>query len=137
MSRAEEEPRVERVTQEAGEATDGRLPQDGVRSYALLEKDTMSLYMSFYKHTYAKSCLERKTKEFVAIAASLTSGCRNCLEGHLEKAISSGATREEISEVIAITLGVGAATIVDRSDIAAASLGLGPDDWPTPARVEG
>ncbi len=136
MSRAEEEPRVERETQDAGEVTDGRLRADGVRSYALLEKDTKSLYMSFYKHTYAKSGLERKTKEFVAIAAALTSGCRNCLEGHLEKAIACGATREEISEVIAITLGVGAATIVDRSDLAAAGLGLDPDHWPAAAGGE-
>ena len=100
-----------------------------IRSYALLEKDTMSLYMSFYKHTYGKSCIDRKTKEFIAIAAALTSGCKNCLEGHLSKAIKHGATREEISEVMAITLGVSAATIVDRSDIAAANIDLDVDRW--------
>lgn len=109
--------------------SDGRAPGAGVRSYALLERDTMSLYMNFYKHTYGKSVLDRKTKEFIAIAASLTSGCKNCLDGHLKKAIKNGATREEISEVMAITLGVAAATIVDRSDIAAANIGLDVDQW--------
>lgn len=89
----------------------------------------MSLYMSFYKHTYGKSVLDRKVKEYVAIAAALTSGCKNCLEGHLKKAIKHGATRAEISEVMAITLGVAAATVVDRSDIAAANLGLDPETW--------
>ncbi len=108
---------------------DGRRPDPKVRSYALLDRDTMSLYMNFYKHTYGKSVLDRKVKEFVAIAASLTSGCKNCLEGHLRKAVAHGATRTEISEVLAITLGVNAATIVDRSDIAAANLGLDPDTW--------
>lgn len=108
---------------------DGRAPSAKIRSYALLERDTMSLYMNFYKHTYAKSTLDRKTKEFIAIAAALTSGCKNCLDGHLEKAIKNGATRAEISEVLAITLGVNAATIVDRSDIAAANIGLDPDTW--------
>jgi AhpD family alkylhydroperoxidase len=112
------------------EVGDGRDPkQRGIRSYALLEKDTMALYMRFYKHTYGKTVLDRKTKEFIAIAAALTSGCKNCLEGHLKKAIKNGATREEISETIAITLGVNAATIVDRSDIAAANLGIDPDAW--------
>lgn len=110
-------------------AGDGRNPDPKMRSYALLVPDTMALYMRFYKHTYGKSCLDRKTKEFVAIAASLTSGCKNCLEGHLKKALKNGATREEISEVIAITLGVSAATIVDRSDIAAANLGIDPESW--------
>jgi len=111
---------------------DGREPEPTVRSYALLEKETMAKYMSFYKHTYTKSVLDRKTKEFIAIAASLTSGCKNCLEGHLKKAMKSGATREEISETIAVTLGVSAATIVDRSDIAAANLGIDPDAWTVP-----
>jgi AhpD family alkylhydroperoxidase len=108
---------------------DGRQASRAVRSYALLERDTMSLYTSFYKHTYGKSVLDRRTKEFIAIAAALTSGCKNCLEGHLKKAIHHGASRAEISEVMAITLGVAAATIVDRSDIAAANLGLDPETW--------
>lgn len=124
--RSDPKPSRAREVQEPG---DGRVRSSELRSYALLERDTMSLYMNFYKHTYGKSCLDRKTKEFVAIAASLTSGCKNCLEGHLKKAIKNGATREEISEVIAITLGVSAATIVDRSDIAAANLGIDLDAW--------
>lgn len=129
MSAADQTPPEQAVGTESPPAADGRKPQETIRSYALLERDTMMLYMSFYKHTYGKSCLDRRTKEFVAIAASLTSGCKNCLEGHLEKAIKHGATKEEISEVIAITLGVSAATIVDRSDIAAANLGIDPEKW--------
>jgi AhpD family alkylhydroperoxidase len=112
-----------------GNNGDGRKPQQKIRSYALLEPETMSKYMSFYKHTYGQTCIDRKTKEFIALAAALMSGCKNCLEGHLEKAIKHGATRAEISEVLAITLGVNAATIVDRSDIAAANLGIDLDRW--------
>lgn len=108
---------------------DGRRPDPKLRSYALLEKDTMALYMSFYKHTYGKSVLDRKTKELIAIAVALATNCKNCLEGHLKKAIKGGATKAEISETLAVTLGVAAATIVDRSDIAAANLGLDLDRW--------
>ncbi|MBK6939716.1 MAG: carboxymuconolactone decarboxylase family protein [Planctomycetes bacterium] len=89
----------------------------------------MALYMSFYKHTYGKSVLDRKTKELIAIAVALATNCKNCLEGHLKKAIKGGATKAEISETLAVTLGVAAATIVDRSDIAAANLGLDLDRW--------
>ena len=102
---------------------DGRLPSSQMRSYALLTPELKQLYMNFYKATYGKSLLDLKTKEFVAIAASLTSGCKGCLEGHLKKAKREGATSAEIAEVIAITLGVNAATIVDRSDIANFHLG--------------
>lgn len=97
------------------------------KSYALLEEDTKGLYLNFYRHTYAKGVLDRKTMEFVAIGAALVSGCQHCLEGHLKKAIKSGATRAEISETIAIALGVSAATIVDRSDIASENLKLWKD----------
>jgi AhpD family alkylhydroperoxidase len=108
----------------AGEPlADGRLPSSSMRSYALLTPQLKELYMGFYKATYGKSKIELKVKEFIAIAAALTSGCKGCLEGHLKKAKKEGATSEEIAEVIAITLGVNAATIVDRSDIANFHLG--------------
>lgn len=102
---------------------DGRLPSSNMRSYAMLTPELKQLYMGFYKATYGKTKLDIKTKEFIAIAAALTSGCKGCLEGHLKKAKREGATSEEISEVIAITLSVNAATIVDRSDIANYHLG--------------
>lgn len=102
---------------------DGRLPSSQMRSYAMLTPELKQLYMGFYKATYGKTQLDLKTKEFVAIAAALTSGCKGCLEGHLKKAKREGATSEEISEVIAVTLSVNAATIVDRSDIANFHLG--------------
>ena len=102
---------------------DGRIPSSAMRSYALLTPDIKQLYMGFYKATYGKTLLDIKTKEFIAIAASLSLGCKGCLEGHLKKAKKHGATAEEISEVIAVTLGVSAAAIVDRSDIANFNLG--------------
>lgn len=102
---------------------DGRLPSSNMRSYAMLTPELKQLYMGFYKATYGKTQLDLKTKEFIAIAAALTSGCKGCLEGHLKKAKREGATSEEISEVIAVTLSVNAATIVDRSDIANFHLG--------------
>jgi len=102
---------------------DGRLPSSTMRSYALLTPDLKNLYMGFYKATYGKSRLSLLVKEYVAIAASLTQGCKGCLEGHLKKAKKLGATAEDISEVIAVTLGVAAASIVDRSDIANYHLG--------------
>ena len=102
---------------------DGRLPSSAMRSYALLKPEVKLAYMEFYKASYGKSVLDLKTKELIAISAALVSGCKGCLEGHLKKAKREGATSDEISEVVAIALGVNAATVVDRSDIANYHLG--------------
>ena len=92
--------------------------------YTMVEDRMKEIYFRFYKETYRSSKLDRKTKELIAIAASLGFKCEGCLEGHLKKALDYGATREEISETIAITMGVAAASVVDQTDIASEKLRL-------------
>ena len=96
-------------------------PEQG-DSYTMVDPRFRNIYFQFYKETYKPSVLDRKTKELVAIAASLAAKCQGCLEGHIKKALKFGATREEISESIAIAIGVNAAAIVDLTDIAADNL---------------
>ena len=91
-------------------------------SYTMVDPRMRKIYFQFYQETYKKSVLDRKTKELIAIAASLATACKGCLEGHIKKALKYGATKEELSETIAITMGVNAASIVDLTDIAAESL---------------
>ncbi len=93
-------------------------------SYTMVDPRFREIYFQFYKETYKPSVLDRKTKELIAIAASLATKCQGCLEGHIKKALKFGATREEISEAIAIAIGVNAAAIVDLTDIAADSMDL-------------
>ena len=88
-------------------------------SSTMVDPRLRKIYSQFYQETYKPSALDRKTKELVAIAASLASHCKGCLEGHIKKALKFGATKEELSETIAITMGVAAASIVDLTDIAA------------------
>ena len=93
-------------------------------SYTMVDPRFREIYFQFYKETYKPSVLDRKTKELVAIAASLAAKCQGCLEGHIKKALKFGATREEISEAIAIAIGVNAAAIVDLTDIAAENMNM-------------
>ena len=93
-------------------------------SYTMVEPRFREIYFQFYKETYKPSVLDRKTKELIAISASLAAKCQGCLEGHIKKALKFGATRDEISESIAIAIGVNAAAIVDLTDIAADNLDL-------------
>lgn len=97
-------------------------PQPGWPSYTMVEARMKKIYFEFYQETYKKSKIDRKTKELIAIAASLGFKCQGCLNGHLKKAKKFGATPEEISEAIAITMGVAAASVVDQTDIAAERL---------------
>jgi AhpD family alkylhydroperoxidase len=112
------------------ETRDGKPP---VRSYALMDPKSKRIYLEFYKDTYKTegAALSRKVKELVAIAVSMALNCPNCLDGHIKKALKDGATREEISEVIQVALGVAAAAVVDRSDMAGYRLGLNFDDLPS------
>src|SRR5205814_8595426 len=91
-------------------------------SYTMVDPRMRKIYFQFYQETYKSSVLDRKTKELIAIAASLATHCKGCLEGHIKKALRYGATKEELSETIAITMGVNAAAMVDLTDIAAENL---------------
>jgi AhpD family alkylhydroperoxidase len=90
----------------------------------MVEPRFREIYFQFYKETYRPSKIDRKTKELIAIAASLAAKCQGCLEGHVKKALKFGATREEVSEAIAIAIGVNAAAVVDLTDVAADNMDL-------------
>lgn len=108
-----------------GHAEDGApKPAEQSGSYSMVPPRFREGYFHFYKETYKPSALDRKTKELIAISASLTAKCQGCLEGHIKKALKFGATREEIGETIAIAIGVNAAAVVDLTDIAAANMGI-------------
>jgi AhpD family alkylhydroperoxidase len=93
-------------------------------SYTMVDPRFRQIYFQFYKETYKPSVIDRKTKELIAIAASLTAKCQGCLQGHIKKALKFGAAREEISESIAIAIGVNAAAVVDLTDIAADDMNI-------------
>ena len=91
-----------------------------MKSYEMIPERFKEKYLKFYEELYhpERSALDVKTKELVAIAASLASGCQGCFKGHVTKAVRLGATRAEVGEAIAIAIAINAAAIVDRTDIA-------------------
>ena len=98
----------------------------GPASYSMIEPRLKNIYAQFYKETYYsdKKALDAKTQELIALGCSLVAKCDGCIEGHIKKALKEGASREEISETIAIAVGINAAAIVDLTDKAAHNLGL-------------
>lgn len=95
-----------------------------IASLALVNEATTQAYHEVYKVVFGPGALDRKTKELIAIGAAAVTGCQGCLTGHLRKARALGVTREQIEEAIGVAFSVNAATVVDRADIAAATLEL-------------
>ncbi len=94
-------------------------------SMSMIEERFRNIYKQFYKEIYFPPVtLDLKTKELIAIGVSLAAKCEGCLEGHLKKAVKLGLTKEEISDAIAIAIGIAAAGVVDMSDRAAIKLDL-------------
>lgn len=94
-------------------------------SMSMIEPRLRNVYLSFYKESYfTPSALDLKTKELIAIGASLVAKCEGCLHGHIKKALELGATKQEISDAIVIAVGIAAAGVVDMSDRAAIQLDL-------------
>jgi len=113
--------------QSAAASESQSLRSDGKpQSYSMLEPKMRRIYGQFYREVYYSESkhLDTKTQELISIAASLIAKCQGCINGHIKKALSVGATEEEISEAISIALAINAAAIVDLTDIAAGDLNI-------------
>src|SRR5579864_4301120 len=94
-------------------------------SMSMIEPRFRNIYKQFYKESYfTPTALDLKTKELIAIGASLVAKCEGCLEGHIKKALELGLSKQEISDAIVIAVGIAAAGVVDMSDKAATKLDL-------------
>src|SRR5919205_4611987 len=88
-------------------------------SYSMLEPRMKKVYGAYYKELYytpERRILDPKVQELISLAASLVAKCEGCLDGHMKKALSLGATKEEISETICIAAAINAASMIDMSD---------------------
>jgi AhpD family alkylhydroperoxidase len=91
-----------------------------MKSYEMIPDRIKKKYLEFYDELYNQenSVLDLRTKELIAIAASLIAGCQGCFKGHVTKAARLGVTQEEVGETIAIAIAISGAAMVDRTDIA-------------------
>ncbi len=81
-----------------------------IANFARLHRDAMQ-----------EGALSTKTKALIALAIAVIVGCESCMKWHLVEAIEAGATNEEISETLGVTIYMGggpalmhAETIADK-----------------------
>jgi len=68
------------------------------------------------KNYYKKKVMDNKTKELIAIGASISANCQPCLEYHTGKAAEYGISETEIKDAIEVGTLVrrGAASKMDK-----------------------
>lgn len=69
--------------------------------------DTMTGFYAMAKAATADGALDKKTKELIALAIGVTQRCDGCIGFHAKALKDLGATREEIAEVLGMSVYMG------------------------------
>ena len=71
--------------------------------YIANDPETLERTWSSIKQVMKKGSLDEVTKELIYVAVSVSNGCEYCIKSHTNAAIKKGATKEMLSEMIAVT----------------------------------
>jgi len=69
--------------------------------------DTTRAFGALGKAVKEGGTLDFKTKEFVALGIAVVKQCDACIALHVETLIKSGASRDEVSDVLAMSIQMG------------------------------
>lgn len=78
-----------------------------LRTLNALVPDTARAFGALGKAVKEGGTLDFKTKEFVALGISVAIRCEPCIGLHIEALIRSGASREEVGDVLAMAIQMG------------------------------
>jgi AhpD family alkylhydroperoxidase len=71
------------------------------------QPDTLKGFNLMHGQAMSDGALDPKTKELIAVALSVGSRCDPCIAFHVHAALRHGATREELMEVLSVTVMMG------------------------------
>ncbi|MEJ2174256.1 MAG: carboxymuconolactone decarboxylase family protein [bacterium] len=77
------------------------------QALAAAQPGVMETFEKFHQAAVATGALDRKTKELIALAVSVTAGCDDCIAHHVNDAIRAGATREEFVDALGVAVLMG------------------------------
>ncbi len=81
--------------------------REGLRNLNGAISETTRAFNAMGKTVKEGGTLDFKTKEFVALGISICIRCEPCISLHVEALIKAGATREELSDVLAMAIQMG------------------------------
>lgn len=79
----------------------------GLRNLNGAIPDTARAFGGLGKAVKEGGTLEFKTKEYVALGIAVAVRCETCIVLHVEALIKAGTTREEVADVLAMTVQMG------------------------------
>lgn len=71
------------------------------------QPDFMSAFRKLQQEGYKANALDEKTKEYVALTYAIADKCEGCIGNHINKLVKLDATREEISDIVAVSIVMG------------------------------
>ena len=77
------------------------------QTLAAAQPSVMAAFEKFHQAAIATGALDKKTKELIALAVSVTAGCDDCIAHHVNDAIGAGATREEFADALGVAVLMG------------------------------
>lgn len=69
--------------------------------------DTMQGFSAMAQAAKKDGALDMKTKELIALAIGVAARCDGCIGFHAEELVKLGATKEEVSETLAMAVYMG------------------------------
>lgn len=69
--------------------------------------DTMQGFSAMAQAATRDGALDKRTKEFIALAIGVSTRCDGCIGFHSEALVKLGATREEFEEVLGMAVYMG------------------------------
>ena len=72
-----------------------------------LNPETAKGFQALSAGAMTDGTLDKKSREFVAIAIAVTQRCEPCITLHIEALMRAGATREELGSVLAVCVQMG------------------------------
>lgn len=78
-----------------------------IREMNKLIPETASGFGTLSKAVKESGTLDLKTKEFIALAISISERCEPCIGFHIEALIRAGGTREELGDVLSMNIQMG------------------------------
>ncbi|MCA3632411.1 MAG: carboxymuconolactone decarboxylase family protein [Methylobacterium sp.] len=79
----------------------------GLRELRKDVPDALAGFSQLTKEAMKDGALDKKTKEFIAMALGVAARCDACLGFHAEALVKLGATRQELAEVLAVAVQMG------------------------------
>lgn len=79
----------------------------GLRELRKEIPEPLAGFSQLTREAMKEGVLDKKTKEFIAMALGVAARCDACLGFHAEALVKLGATRQELAEVLAVAVQMG------------------------------